>query len=150
MTAVTGQFLYDIGTSLQSGNSKTAIGGRLIGSDDRAAGAGGSCQVLDLKHRVFDGLAGDRVILVDHQSAQRCVLKGESLTFAGLDEHFLGGRLLNGVTRHRFDFRDFVPAILQIGELELAGFIGVEASQIIDLTAFGFIAGVGDMELCAL
>ena len=150
VAAVAGQFFHDIGAFVETSNGETAVGRSLISADDRTACAGGASQILHLEDGVLHGLSGDGIKLKDHQGAQRGVLEGYGLALAGLDEHFLRGGIFDPVAGHRFQFGDFVPAILQIGDLELAVLVGIEIAKIIDLTALGFVAGVNHLELCAL
>ena len=150
MRAVTCQFLYDVSAFIEAGHGETAVGRGLISADNRAAGAGSAGQVLHLEHGIADSLAGDRIELINHQRAEGRVLEGYSLAFTGLDEHFLRGRVFDAVAGYRFHFRDLVPAVLQIGELELTIGIGIEITKVVDLTAFGITAGIDHLELCAL
>ena len=148
--AVTGQFLHDVGAFIQTGHGETAVCRSLIGSDDSTAGTGRASKVLHLEHGITDRFAGDRIELKDYQCAERSVLKGNGLAFASLDEHFLRGRVFDAVAGYRLYFGDFVPAVLQVGELELTVGIGIEIAKVVDLAALGIIAGIGHLELCAL
>ena len=150
MIAVAGQFLDNISAFIKPGHGKATVGRSLVSADDCAAGTGSSSQVFDLEHSVADCFAGDRIVLIDYKGAEGSVFKSDSLAFTGLDEHFLRGRAFDTVAGYRLYFGDFVPAVLQVGKLELTVGIGIEIAKVVDLTAFGIIAGISHLELCAL
>ena len=150
MAAVTGQFLHDIGAFVEPCNGEAAVCRGLIGADDRAAGAGSAGEVLHLEYGVLHRLSGDGIEFEYDQGTEGSILKGDGLTLTGLDEDFLRGRVFDAVAGYRLDLGDFVPAVLQVGEFELTVGIGIEITKVVDLAAFCIIAGIGDMELCAL
>lgn len=59
----------------------------------------GAAQILHLRHSSIHCCSGDRVILPDHQGAERDILKGQRPGLAALDVDLLGDRLLGGVSR---------------------------------------------------
>ena len=149
MAAVTGKLLDDISAFFQPCHGEAAIGGSLVGADDRTACAGGAAEVFHLKYGVADCFAGDAVVLPHHQRREGNIFKGQRFRSAGLDVDLLRG-LFDGVPRGRLLLRYLVPAVPQAGQLKLAVFIGIEGSQIVDLAAAGIVAGVGNMEFRAL
>ena len=149
MAAVTGEFFDDISAFFQPRHGEAAIGGSLVGADDRTASAGGAAEVFHLKYGVADCFAGDAVVLPHHQRREGNIFKGQCLGSAGLNVDLLRG-LFDGVPRGRLLLRHLVPAVPQTGELELAVFIGIESAKVVDLTAAGVVAGVGNMEFRAL
>ena len=149
MAAVAGQFLDDVSAFPQTGQSKATIGRGLISTDDRAARAGGSGQILYLKNRVAHCFAGDTIVLPHHQRGEGDIFKGQRLRSAGLDVDLLRG-LLDRVPRGRFQLRNLVPAITQAADLELTVFIGIENAEVIDLTAVCAVAGISHLEFCTL
>ena len=148
MAAVTCQFLNDISALLQSCDRKAAVCRGLIGADDCAARARGAREVLHLKDCALYRFSGDRIVFPDHQRRQRNVLEGQGLAGAGLNIDLLHG-FLDGVACRRLQLSYFVPAITQTGELELSIFIGIEGAEVIDFTAAGVVAGIGNLKLCA-
>ena len=149
MAAVTGKLLDDISAFLQPRHGEAAIGGSLVGADDRTACAGGSGQILHLKHSALHRCARHAIILPHDEGRKRNVFKGQHFTGAGLDIDLLRG-LLDGVPRGRLQLRYVIPAVPQAGELELAVFIGIESAKVIDLAGRCAVAGVGNMEFRAL
>ena len=149
MAAVTGKLLHNIGAFFQTRHGEAAVGGSLVGADDRATRPAGAAEVLHLEHGVAHRFAGDRIILPHHQRRQGDIFKGQYFGSAGLDIDLLRG-LLDGVPRGRLLLRYLVPAVPQTGQLELAVFIGIESAKVIDLAAAGIVAGVGNVELCTL
>ena len=149
MAAVTGKLLDDISAFLQPRHGEAAIGGSLVGADDRTACAGGSGQILHLKHSALHRCARHAIILPHDEGRKRNVFKGQHFTGAGLDIDLLRG-LLDGVPRGRLQLRYVIPAVPQAGELELAVFIGIESAKVIDLAGRCVVAGVGNMEFRAL
>ena len=149
MAAVTGKLLDDVSAFLQPRHGEAAIGGSLVGADDRTACAGGAGQILHLKHSALHRCVRHAVVLPHDEGRKRNVFKGQHFTGAGLDVDLLRG-LLDGVPRGRLLLRYLVPAVPQTGELELAAFVGIESAKVIDLAAAGIVAGVGNMELCTL
>ena len=147
MVAVTGQLLDNIGANLQAGNGKGAVDAGFIGADDSAAGARTASEVLDLEDGVGDGLAGHAIVLIDHQSGKRDVLKGDALTGPSFDIDLLRGGLLHGVAGSGLGLGDLVPAVLQVGEGNHTVLIGGEVAQGVDLPGEGVVAGIGDGEL---
>ena len=150
MFAVAGQLFHDIGAFIQTSDREAAVGGGSVGADDRSTGTGGADQILYLKYGAADRFTGDRIKFVDNQRTERRILKGYRLAFAGLDKHFLRGRVFDPVTLHGLQFRDLIPAVLQIRDFELTIGVGVEIAQIIQFSALGIIAGIHDLELCSL
>ena len=150
VAAVTGQFLHDIGAFIEPSDGEASAGRSLIGANDCTAGAGSAGEVLDLEYGVLHSLSGDGIKLEDNQRAERSILESNNLALAGLDEDFLHGRIFDPIPGHRLQFSDFVPAIFQVGDLELAVLVGIEIAEVIDLAAFGIVAGIGHLELCTL
>lgn len=149
MAAVTGKLLHNIGAFFQTRHGEAAVGGSLVGADDRATRPAGAAEVLHLEHGVAHRFAGDRIILPHHQRRQGDIFKGQYFGSAGLDIDLLRG-LFDGVPRGRLLLRYLVPAVPQTGELELAVFIGVVDAEVVDLAAAGIVAGVGNMEFRTL
>ena len=149
MAAVTGKLLDDISAFFQPRHGEAAIGGSLVGADDRTACAGGAAEVFHLEYGVADCFAGDAIILPHDEGRKRNIFKGQHFTGAGLDVDLLRG-LLDGVPCGRLLLRHLVPAVPQTGELELAAFVGIESAKVIDLAAAGIVAGVGNMEFRTL
>ena len=100
MRTVTGQFFHNIGAFVETGNSETAVGRSLVGANDCAASTGSAGEVFDLEDGVLHGLSGNRIELEDDQCTEGSVLKGNGLAFAGLDKHFLRGRVFDAVARN--------------------------------------------------
>ena len=149
MAAVTGKLFDDISAFFQPRHGEAAIGGSLVGADDRTACAGGAAEVFHLKYGVADCFAGDTVVLPHHQRREGNIFKGQCLGSAGLDVDLLRG-LLDSVPRGRLQLRHLVPAVPQAGELELTVLAGVVGAEVVDLAAAGIVAGVGNMEFRAL
>ena len=149
MIAVTGKLLDDVSTFFQPRHGEAAIGGSLVGADDRTACAGGAGQILHLKHSALHRCVRHAVVLPHDEGRKRNIFKGQHFTGAGLDIDLLRG-LLDGVPRGRLLLRHLIPAVPQTGELKLAVFIGIEGSQIVDLAAAGIVAGVDYLEFCPL
>ena len=149
MAAVAGKLLDDISAFLQPRHGEAAIGGSLVGADDRTACAGGAAEVFHLKYGVADCFAGDAVVLPHHQRREGNIFKGQCLGSAGLDVDLLRS-LFDGVPRGRLLLRYLIPAVPQTGELELTVLAGVVGAEVVDLAAAGIVAGVGNMEFRAL
>ena len=149
MAAVTGKLLHNIGAFFQTRHGEAAVGGSLVGADDRATRPAGAAEVLHLEHGVAHRFASDGIVLPDNECRQRDILKGQHFGSAGLDIDLLRG-LLDGVPRGRLLLRYLVPAVPQTGQLELAVFIGIESAKVVDLAAAGIVAGVDYLEFCPL
>ena len=149
MAAVALQLLDRVGALGQPGHGKAAVDRGAIGADHGAAAAGGVAELFDLEDRAADCLAADGVVLVDHQRRQRNVAEGQHLVFAAADIDLLRG-LTNGVAGDGLQLRNGVPAVRQIGQMELAVFIGEEVAEVLHRTGLGIVAPVGHLELDAL
>ena len=149
MAAVTGKLLDDVSAFLQPRHGEAAIGGSLVGADDRTACAGGSGQILHLKHSALHRYTCHAIVLPHDEGRKRNVLKGQHFGSAGLDIDLLRG-LLDGIACGRLQLRHLVPAITQAGQLKLAVFIGIESAKVIDLAGRCAVAGVGNMEFRTL
>ena len=149
MAAVTGKLFDDISAFFQPRHGEAAVGGSLVGADDRTASAGGAGQILHLKHSALHCCTCHAIILPHDEGRERNVFKGQHFTGAGLDVDLLRG-LLDGVPRGRLLLCYLVPAVPQTGELELTVLAGVVGAEVVDLAAAGIVAGVGNMEFRTL
>ena len=57
------------------------------------------------------------------------------------DEAFLRGRLLDGIPGRRFQFRYFVPAILDLRENDFSACVRKVSAEVVELTGVGVVAG---------
>ena len=83
--------MYD---RLQARPEGHAVGAGGFLPDDGAAGAGGAAQVAELERSPGQGLAGDAVRFVHHDSVEGDILKGQRFAFPALNVDLLGGGLL--------------------------------------------------------
>ena len=76
MAAVAGEFFDDISAFFQPRHGEAAIGGSLVGADDRTACAGGAGQILHLKHSALHRCVRHAVVLPHHQCGEGNIFKG--------------------------------------------------------------------------
>ena len=143
-------FLYDVGPGLQPGDHDGAVGRGGVFSDDRAASAGGSAQIAYTELCTLQHGTAVCVHLFDDERRERCVLKGQRLAGACLNEAVLCSRVFDGVTRCRFHFGHAIPAVAQLCEFDLTVFIGEIGAEVVQFSGEAVVAGIGDVELCAL
>ena len=145
-----GDLLADVSARLEAGHNDGSIARSVVLADDRAARTGSAAKVADAEPRALQRLTALAIHLADDDCGKRHVLKGQDFALTTGDEAFLRGRLLDGVPGRRFQFRYFVPAILDFGENNLAALIGVMNAEIVQLSGISMVAGIPDLELGTL
>ncbi len=150
MVLIGGQFLHDIRPCFQSSNREGAVGTGLISANDRPAGARAASQILDPEGGTLHGGPGNGVVLVDHQSGEGRVLKGQHLGGARLDIALLGSAVLDSVARLGGQLGYLVPSVFQPVKIDLAALVGGIGTQVVDFPGRCAVRGIGHGELNAL
>jgi hypothetical protein len=119
-------------------------------SNHGTACAGGAAKVADAEPRALQRLTAFAVHLADDDGGKRRVFKGQHLALATGDEAFLRGRLLDGVAVRRFQFRYFVPAVLDLRKNDFSACVRKVSAEVVELTGVGMVAAIPDLELGAL
>ena len=139
--------LHNVGACLQAGQDESTVGAGLTLSDGGTASTGGAAQESDTEPCALQRITSIGIHLLHHDGAQGRILKCHNLTATGFHIEFLGCRVLNGITRSTLQLSDGVPAVIQLVQLELAILIGIESTQVPDLTGTGLIGLESDAEL---
>ena len=145
-----GDLFHHISALLHAGEHDGAIDTGLILAYDGAAGAGCAAQIPHPEPGPLQGLAGDAVYLAYNQSRQRSVFKSQHLPLTAFDKALLRSWGFDGITVRGFQLGHLVPAVLHIFQPDHALFIGVISAQIPQLSGFGLVAPVPDLEFGAL
>ena len=145
-----GNLLADISACLETGHDDGSIARSAVLADDRATRTGGAAKVADAEPCTFQRLTALTVHLADDDGGKGRVFKCQDFALAAGDEAFLRGRLLDGVPGRRFQFRYFIPAILDLRKNDFSACVRKVSAEVIELAGVGVVAGIPDLELSSL
>ena len=96
------------------------------------------------------GLAGDAVIFLYHDSVEGHVLEGHRPVLAAGDVELLGGGLLDGEAGGGLQLRHPVPAVPQALQHDLAAGVSEVGAQVVELAGVGAVGAVPHLEFSPL
>ena len=143
-------FFHDVCPRLQARPEGHAVGAGGTLPDDSSASAGGAAQVAELEGGPTQGLAGNTVRFVHHDSVERDIFKRQRFALPSLNVDLLGGGFLDGETVGRLQLRHLVPAVPQALQHDLAALVGKVGPQVVQLAGGGAVGAVPHLELGSL
>ena len=143
-------FFADISARGEAGHNDGAIARRAVLADNRATRTGGAAEVADTEPCALQRLTALTIHLADNDGGKGRVLKGQDFALTTGDEALLRGGLLDDVPGRRFQFRYFIPAILDLRKNDFSACVRKVSAEVVELAGIGVVAAVPNLELRTL
>ena len=138
--------LHEVGAWVEPRPHTRSIGAGFLLPDDGAARARRAAQPAQLEGDAAQRLMADGIVLLDHDRVFGHIFELNLVGFARFQVNILRIGRFDGEAGGALQFADAVPSGVDVLQDDLAGLVGVEHAQVVELAGDGVVAAPPDLE----